>query len=111
MSKRKIKNNASLYINKKHEDYYQSQANNESFVFNCPSYDLHGMFVAEMLSFVATKIIALQMNEVNKMIFTTGKGTGALQLEIEQLFNENHLKYSKINDGEYLVWNEREPWN
>lgn len=100
MSNRKIKNNASLY-------QWKTKYKNASYEYNDfsdYSYDLHGMQVQEMVAFVSTKLISLELGDVSSIDFITGVGTGALKLEIEQLFKEHNLKYEIINNGKYRVF-------
>ncbi|WP_027334344.1 Smr/MutS family protein [Mycoplasma elephantis] len=87
MSKRKIKKN------KYYEPHIQADYN-----FGISEYDLHGMYVDEMISFVTTKLIGL-----NEVIFVTGRGTGALKTALEDFLDSEGITYTLINDGKYLV--------
>ncbi|UUD37210.1 Uncharacterised protein [Mycoplasmopsis californica] len=88
MSKRKIKKSS----------YYEPNITAE-YNFGLPEYDLHGMYIDEMISFVATKLIGL-----NGAIFITGHGTGALSTALENFLDQENYNYRLIHKGKYEVW-------
>ncbi|WP_036458986.1 Smr/MutS family protein [Mycoplasma leonicaptivi] len=73
--------------------------------------DLHGLEVYQATPKIQIAILELVKNKYNETLIITGKGTGALQTEVERLIKNHNLtnnikiNYDKVNNnGAYYLY-------